>query len=82
MCHMYSHNKIFEHIYFKYYTTGSKVISVQRYIVIAIMLRYILRYHITLYHSIAKLSFLIEIALGTYQPLSRLKVIDLSKFEL
>jgi hypothetical protein len=81
MCNMYSHNEIIEHIYFKYFITISKVISVQHYSVIAITLRYILRYCITLYHSIAKLSFLIVIALGTYEPLSRLKVIALSKFE-
>jgi hypothetical protein len=52
---MYSHNEIIEHIYFKYFMTGSKVISVQRYSVIAITLRYILGCRITLYHSIAKL---------------------------
>jgi hypothetical protein len=78
---MYSHNEIIEHIYFKYFITGSKVISVQRYSVIAITLRYVLRYRITLYLSTAKLSFLIVIALSTYEPLSRLKVIVLSKFE-
>jgi hypothetical protein len=79
---MYSHNEIIEHIYFKYFITGSKVISVQRYSVIAITLRYTLRYCLMLYHSIAKLSFLIVIALGTYKPLPHLKVIALSKFEL
>ncbi len=78
---MYSHNEIIEHIYFKYFITGSKVISVPRYGVIATTLPYILRNRITLYHSIAKLSFLIVIALGTYEPLSRLEVIALSKFE-
>jgi hypothetical protein len=62
---MYSHNEIIEHIYFKYFTTGSKVISVQRYSVIVITLCYMLRYSITLYNSIAKLSFLNVIALGT-----------------
>jgi hypothetical protein len=41
---MYSHNDIIEHIYFKYFITGSKVISVQRYSVIAITLPSILRY--------------------------------------
>jgi hypothetical protein len=81
MCNMYSHNAIIEHIYLQYSITGSKVISVQRYSVIAITLCYILRYRITLYHSIAKLSFLIIIALGTYEPLSRLKITALSKFE-
>jgi hypothetical protein len=78
---MCSHNEIIEHICFKYFIAGSKVISVQRYSVIAIMLLYKLRYRITLYNSIAKLSFLNVIALGTHEPLSHLKVIALSKFE-
>jgi hypothetical protein len=52
---MYSHNFII----------GKKVISIQRYSVIAIKLRYMLRYCITPYYSIAKLSFLNVIALGT-----------------
>ncbi len=80
-CNIDSHNEIIEQIYFKYFITGSKVISVQCYCVIAITLCYIQRYRVTLYHSIAKLSFLIVIALGTQEPLSRLKVIALSKFE-
>ncbi len=46
--------------------------SIKRYSVIAIMLRYILRYRITLYHSIAKLSFLNVIALDTQEPSWRL----------
>jgi hypothetical protein len=61
---MYIQNKIIENIYFKNFITGSKVISVQFYSVIAITLCYILHYHITLYHSIAKLSFLNVITLG------------------
>jgi hypothetical protein len=77
---MCSHNEIIKHIYFKNFITGSKVISVQRYSVIAITLRYMLRYRITLYNIIAKLSFLNVIALGTQEPLSRLKVKALSKF--
>jgi hypothetical protein len=28
---MYSHNEIIEHFYFKYFTIGTKVISVQQY---------------------------------------------------
>jgi hypothetical protein len=78
---MYIQTKIIKNIYFQYFITGSKVISVQLYTVIAITLRFILRYCITLYHSIAKLSFLNVIALGTLESLSRLKVIALSKFE-
>jgi hypothetical protein len=31
MCNMRSHNEIIEHIYFKYFIAGSKVISVQYY---------------------------------------------------
>jgi hypothetical protein len=31
MCNICSHNEIIEHIYFKYFIVGSKVISVQRY---------------------------------------------------
>jgi hypothetical protein len=50
-------NKISENIYFKYFKTGSKVIGIWRFSVIEITLCYILRYPITLYHSIAKLSF-------------------------
>jgi hypothetical protein len=50
---MYSRKEIIEHIYFKYFITGSKVISIQHYSFIAITLCYILRYRITLYHSIA-----------------------------
>jgi hypothetical protein len=80
-CNMCSHNEIIEHIYFKYFIAGSKIISVQHYSVIAITLLYKLRYRITLYNSIAKLSFLNVIALGTQKPLSHLKVIALSKFE-
>ncbi len=30
-CNKYSHNEIIEHIYFKYFITGSKVISIQHY---------------------------------------------------
>jgi hypothetical protein len=81
LCNKCSHNEIIEYIYFKYFITASKVISVQRYSVIAITLRYMLRYRITLYDIIAKLSFLNVIALGTQEPLSRRKVIALSKFE-
>ncbi len=66
---MCSHNEIIEHIYFKYFIEESKVISVQRYSVIAITLRYKLRYCITLSNSIAKLSFVNVIALGTQEPL-------------
>jgi hypothetical protein len=62
-------------------TAGSKVINVQRFSVIAITLRDMLLYCITLYNSVAKLSFLNVIALGTQEPLSRLKVITLSKFK-
>jgi hypothetical protein len=80
-CNMCSHNEIIEHIYFKYFIAGSKVISVQRYSVIAITLRYMLRYRITLYNSIAKFSFLNVFALSTEEPLSCLNVIALSKFE-
>ncbi len=50
-------------------------------IVIAITLCNILHYRITLYPNIAKLSFLNFIAVGTQEPLSGFKVIDLSKFE-
>jgi hypothetical protein len=67
---MCRHAEIIEHIYFKYFIAGSKVISIQRYSVIAITLRYMLRYRITLYNSIAKLSFLNVIALGTQEPLA------------
>jgi hypothetical protein len=73
---MYSHNKIIENIYFKYFISDSEVSSV-----IAITLLYLLCYRITLYHSIAKLSFLNVIALSTLEPLSHLKVIALAKFE-
>jgi hypothetical protein len=79
---MCSHNKIIEHIYFKYFKAGSKAISVQLYSAIVLTLCYMLRHRITLYNSIAKLSFLKVIALGIQKPLSRLKVIALSKFEL
>jgi hypothetical protein len=72
---MCSHNQIIEHIYFKYFIAGSKVISFQRYSDIAITLRYMLRYCITLYNSIAKLSFLNVIALDTQEPLLRLKLL-------
>jgi hypothetical protein len=51
------------------------------YSVKAITQRYILRYRITLYHSIAKLSCLNVNALVTKEPLSRLKVIALAMFE-
>ncbi len=81
MFDMYSHNEIIKHIYFKYFISGSKVISVQRYSIIAITIHYILRYCVTLCHSIAKLSFLIVTALGTCEPLSCFNVISLSKFE-
>jgi hypothetical protein len=70
MCHMCNHNEIIEHSYFKYFIEGLKVISVQRYSVIAITLRYMLRYRITIYTSIAKLLFLNVIPLGTQDPLS------------
>jgi hypothetical protein len=53
---MYTQNKIVENIYFMYLKTGLKVISVKRYSVTAITLHYILRYRMTLYHSIATLS--------------------------
>jgi hypothetical protein len=62
---MYTQNKIIENIYLKYFKTGSKVIGVKHYSVIAITLSYTLHYRITQYHSIAKLSFLQVIALGT-----------------
>jgi hypothetical protein len=62
---MYTQNKIIENIYFKYFKTGSKVISIYRYSVKAMTQWYILRYHITLYHSIAKLLSLNVITLGT-----------------
>jgi hypothetical protein len=78
---MCSHNEIIEHIYFKYFIAGSEVNSVQRYSAIEITLRFMLRYRITLYNSVAKLSFLNVIALSTQEPLSYLKVIALSKFE-
>jgi hypothetical protein len=78
---MCSVNEIIELIYFKYLIDGLKVISVQCYSVIAITLCYMLRYCITFYNSIAKLSFINVIALGTQEPLSCLKVIALSKFE-
>jgi hypothetical protein len=74
---MYSHNEIIEHSYFKYFIAGLRVISVQRYSVIAITLRNKLRYRITIYTSIAKLSFLNVMAPGTQEPLSHR-----SKFEL
>jgi hypothetical protein len=61
---MYSNNKIIKNIFISNTLfTGLKVISAR---VIAITLRYILRYRIMLYHSIAKLLFLNVIALGTY----------------
>jgi hypothetical protein len=62
---MCSQNEIIEYIYFKHFIVGSKVISVQRYSVIAIMQHYMLHYRIALYNSIAKLSFLNVIVLGT-----------------
>jgi hypothetical protein len=64
---MGSHAEIIEHIYFKYLIAGSKSSASS---VIAITLRYMLRYRITLYNSIAKLSFLNVIALGTQEPLA------------
>jgi hypothetical protein len=78
---MYIQNKIIENNYFKHFITGSKVISVQRYCIIAITLCYIFCYRTMLYHSIAKLLFQNDIALGTQEQLSRLKVIALSKFK-
>ncbi len=47
---MYSHNEIIEHFYFQYFIIGTIVTSVQRY---SGTLRYMLRYRITLYYSIA-----------------------------
>jgi hypothetical protein len=79
---MCSRNEIIEHIYFKHFIAGSKVISVQRYSVTAITLHYLLRYRIMLYNNIAKISFLNDITLGTQEQLLRLKVIAPSKFEL
>jgi hypothetical protein len=61
---MYTQNMIIEHIYLQVLKTGLKVILATSYSVIAIMLHYILRYRIRLYHSIAKLSFLNVINTG------------------
>jgi hypothetical protein len=61
---MYTQNMIIEHIYLQVLKTGLKVILETRYSVRAIMLHYILRYRIRLYHSIAMLSFLNVIVIG------------------
>jgi hypothetical protein len=60
---MYSKNIVQKNIYFQYFKAGSKVIGA--YSVIAITLRYISRYHVTLYHSIEKLSLLNVIAVDS-----------------
>jgi hypothetical protein len=59
---MYTQNKIIENSYLKYFLKDQKLFASS---VIAITLCYILRNSITLYHSIANLSFLNVIALGT-----------------
>jgi hypothetical protein len=47
---MYTPNKIIKRIYYKYFKTGSKVISVRHYSVIAITLCYIFALCTTLQH--------------------------------
>jgi hypothetical protein len=64
MYNMYTQNKIFKNIYLNSCKTGSEVNCTKRYSVTVITLRYILHYHIMLYHSLEKLAFLSFIALG------------------
>jgi hypothetical protein len=62
MCNMYTQNKTTKEIYFKFLKQDQNTLVST---IIAIMLRYILCYRLTLYHNIAKLLFLNFIAVDT-----------------